>query len=360
MWQNRLSDKSDAQIDSFSSRANPETGNAAARGSRMNPNEPVRRTMSLVEWGLLIGLSVLWGASFFFNGVAVKELPTFVVVVDRVALAALLLIIVTQIAGIKVPTERPVVIAFFTMAFINNVVPFTLIVWGQSHISSALASILNATTPLFAVIVAHYFTGDEKMSWGRFFGVFIGLAGVTVMVGSDALRSFGVNIAAQLAVLGAAFCYAISGVFARRFRRMGISPIATATGQLTAASIMLVPIMLVVDKPWTLPMPSLQAIGALIGVAVLSTALAYIVYFRILGSAGATNVLLVTFLIPVTAIFLGIFILDEVLLPKHFLGMALIGVGLAAIDGRVFRRLFRKPAEAKPAATRSLEHEAAE
>lgn len=309
----------------------------------MQPLEPVRRTMTLVEWGILVGLSVLWGASFFFNGVAVKELPTMVVVVGRVALAALVLNIVMLLIGLRVPMERPVIRAFYTMAIVNNVIPFTLIVWGQSHIASGLASILNATTPLFTVIVAHYFTGDEKMSWGRFFGVCIGMAGVVIMVGSDALRSLGVNIAAQCAVLGAAFCYAVSGVFARRFRVLGVSPLATATGQLTASSTILVPAMLIIDQPWTLPMPSAAAIGALIGVSMLSTALAYILFFRILATAGATNVLLVTFLIPVTAILLGIFVLDEVLLPKHFLGMGLISLGLAAIDGRILGRLtFRK------------------
>jgi len=312
----------------------------------MQSDAPVRRSMNLLEWGMLLALSVVWGASFFFNGVAVKELPTFTVVVARVALAALILHIVIRIVGLKVPTDRRVVTAFFSMAFINNVIPFSLIVWGQSHIASGLASILNATTPLFAVIIAHYFTGDEKLSWGRFIGVIIGLTGVTIMVGNDALQAFGVNVVAQLAVLGAAFCYAVSGVFARRFRRMGISPIATATGQLTAASIMLVPVMLIVDQPWMLPMPGAETVAALIGVALLSTALAYLLYFRILATAGATNVLLVTFLVPATAILLGIFVLGEVLHLKHFIGMAMIGLGLAAIDGRAFAWL--RPRAARP------------
>lgn len=223
----------------------------------------------------------------------------------------------------------------FGIGLVNNALPFSLIVWGQIHIASGVASILNATTPLFTVIVAHYFTGDEKMSWARLLGVLIGFAGVVIMIGSDTLQPLGVNVFAQLAILLAAFCYAVSGVYARRFRQMGISPMATATGQLTASSIILLPAMLIADQPWTLPMPGAATIAAILALASLSTALAYILYFKILGSSGATNVLLVTFLVPVSAILLGVFVLGETLYLKHFIGMALIGAGLAAIDGRL-------------------------
>jgi drug/metabolite transporter (DMT)-like permease len=176
--------------------------------------------------------------------------------------------------------------------------------------------------------------------------VVIGIAGVAIMIGGDALRSLGVNVLAQLAVLGAAFCYAVGSVYARRFRNMNISPMATAAGQVMASSAMLVPVMLVVDRPWTLPMPSLATIGALIGVAALSTALAYILYFRVLATAGATNLLLVTFLIPVSAIMLGIFILDETLYPKQVFGMLMIALGLSVIDGRVWTFLRRQTLKA--------------
>jgi drug/metabolite transporter (DMT)-like permease len=309
----------------------------------MRQNSPINRSMGLGEWTMLIGLSVLWGGSFFFNGVAIKELPVFTVVVSRIVLAALILLAVMRITGRKMPGDARLWRAFFGLGLINNAIPFSLIVWGQSHIASGVASILNATTPLFTVIIAHYFTGDEKMSWNRLLGVLIGFAGVVIMIGSDTLHALGVNVFAQLAVLLAALCYAISGVFARRFRAMGISPIATATGQLTASSIILLPVLLIVDRPWTLPMPGMATIAALFAVASLSTALAYILYFRILASSGATNVLLVTFLVPVSAILLGVFVLGEVLYLKHFLGMAMIGAGLAAIDGRLpamMRRIF--------------------
>ena len=299
----------------------------------------INKSMTPIEWTLLITLSIVWGGSFFFNAIAVLELPTFTVVVCRVLLAALILLIVMRVMGMRMPTDWRVWAAFFGMGLLNNVIPFSLIVWGQAHIASGVASILNATTPLFTVVVAHSFTSDEKMTPGRLVGVFAGLLGVAVMIGSDGLRALGVDVVAQLACLAGALSYAFAGVFGRRFRRLGIAPMATATGQVTASSMILLPVMLVVDQPWTLPVPSFATIGALVGVAALSTALAYILYFRILATAGATNLLLVTFLLPVSAILLGVVVLDEVLLLKHLLGMVLIGVGLAAIDGRPWRFL---------------------
>lgn len=295
--------------------------------------------MNLLEWGLLLTLSVLWGGSFFFNSVAVKEMPTFTVVVTRVSLAAIILLIATRASSVRMPRDGSIWAAFFGMGFLNNVVPFSLIVWGQAHLASGVASILNATTPLFTVVVAHFCTSDEKMTGGRFVGVLVGLAGVTIMIGGDAITSLGANVIAQLACLAAAISYAFAGVFGRRFKAMGVSPLATAAGQVTASSVMLMPVMLLVDKPWVLPLPSLAAISALVCLAALSTALAYILYFRILATAGATNLLLVTFLIPVTAILLGVLVLGEQLQARHWIGMGLIGLGLAAIDARLWRAL---------------------
>jgi drug/metabolite transporter (DMT)-like permease len=230
--------------------------------------------------------------------------------------------------------ERRVWTAFFGMGVLNNAIPFTLIAFGQAHIASGLASILNATTPLFTVLVAHRLTADERMTKGKLAGVVVGLVGVAVMIGDDALRSLGVNVVAQLAVLAAAISYAFAGVYGRRFKAMGVAPTATAAGMLTASSLVLLPLMLAVERPWTLPTPSAAALAALLALALLSTSLAYILYFRILATAGATNLLLVTFLIPVSAILMGSTILGERLAASHFAGMAMIGLGLAAIDGR--------------------------
>lgn len=314
----------------------------------MSQSSPISRPMTALEWTMLVALAIVWGGSFFFNGVAVRELPVFTVVVARVALAALILLLILRLRGERMPRQRPVWMAFFAMGLLNNVIPFSLIVWGQQHIASAVASILNASTPLFAVVFAHVLTSDEKMTGGRLAGVVIGFIGVAVMIGSDALQSLGIHVVAQLMCLTGAVSYAFAGIFGRRFRAMGVTPMTTATGQVVASSILLLPLMLVIDRPWTLAAPSMAAIGALVGVAALSTALAYHLYFRILSTAGATNLLLVTFLIPASAIILGVLFLDESLLPRHVAGMGLIGVGLAAIDGRPWRAMRRPPA---PAAT---------
>ena len=305
----------------------------------MSGIDEINKTMGVVEWTLLIGLSVLWGGSFYFVGVAVDGLPPFTIVVLRVGIAALALNVAVLAMGLRMPSDRRAWIAFFGMSFLNNLMPFSLIVWGQTHIASGLASILNATTPMCTVVAAHFLTRDEKMNAGKLAGVVIGFAGVIAMIGPEALKGLGVDVFAQLAVLGAAIAYAFAGVFGRRFRRMGMAPLITATGQVTASTLMLVPVALVLDRPWTMPMPTAEIWGAIAGLALLSTALAYILYFRILATAGATNLLLVTFLIPISAILLGATLLGERLAPEHFAGMVLIGLGLAAIDGRPVARL---------------------
>jgi drug/metabolite transporter (DMT)-like permease len=227
------------------------------------------------------------------------------------------------------------------MGLLNNVIPFSLIAWGQSHVASGLASILLATTPLFTVVVAHFLTADERISAARIAGIGAGLAGIVILVGGEALSGLGIAFLAHIGLLGAALFYAFGSVFGRRFRRLGITPLATATGQVTASSILLLPLALAIDQPWTLPLPGISTWLAIGGLALLSTALAYILYFRILATAGATNLMLVTFLIPLSAIILGAAFLTERLAVNHFIGMAVIGIGLAAIDGRIFKLLRR-------------------
>src|SRR5579883_1003703 len=301
------------------------------------PGAIVNRAMTRLEWAMLLALSVLWGGSFFFVGVAIKELPPFTIVLLRVGLAALALNAIVFALGLRMPRESAVWRAFLGMGLLNNVAPFCLIVWGQSHIQSGLAAILNATTPLATVILAHVLTKDEKISGGRLAGVLFGLAGVAIMIGPEALRGIGAGLVAESAILLAAISYACAGIYGRRFARIGVAPLLTATGQVTVSTVVLAPLALIADRPWALAPPSPAAWGAVIAVATLSTALAYVLYFRILASAGATNLLLVTFLIPVSAIALGALVLGERLDPRHFLGMALIGAGLAAIDGRLLK-----------------------
>ena len=306
----------------------------------MNPTA-INRSMGKAEWAMLITLSLLWGGSFFFNAVAVRELPVLTIVAARVALAAIILHLVMRMRGQNFPVGRNALLAFAGMGLLNNAIPFSLIVWGQSHIASGVASIFNAMTPIFTVIAAHFLTSDELLDRRRIAGVLLGLAGVVVMIGSEALHSLGVNVLAQVAVLCAALSYGFAGVFGRRFKALGISPMATATGQVTASSLILVPLALLIDQPWQLAVPGIETIAAVFGVAAFSTALAYLLFFRILQSAGATNISLVTFLIPPSAILLGVAFLGESLLPRHLAGLALIAAGLVAIDGRLLARALK-------------------
>ncbi len=299
----------------------------------------VGQRMGAVEWAMLVALSVLWGGSFFFNGVAVRELPSLTIVLARVGIAALALWAVLAVLRVRMPPVPGLWLAFLGMGLLNNVVPFAFFVWGQHHIASGIAAILNATTPLFTVLVAHLLTPDERLTSGKAAGVVVGLVGVVVMLGADLLAGLGVGLAAQAACLAAALSYAFAGVFGRRFRRMGVPPLATATGQVTASTLVMLPLAVAVDQPWMLTPPGLHTWGALLGIGVLSTALAYVLYFRILAAAGATNLLLVTFLIPVSTILLGSLVLGERLESKHFGGMSLIGIGLALIDGRLLGML---------------------
>ncbi len=297
----------------------------------------IRLQMGAADWALLAALSLLWGGSFFFVEVALAGLPPFTLVWLRVALAAAALHLFLRVTGSGLPAGWRVWAAFFGMGLVNNAIPFSLIVWGQTQIASGLAAILNATTPLFTVLVAHAATGDERITGGRVAGVVVGFAGVAVMLGPEAGVGLGDDLLAQLACLAAALSYAVAGVFGRRFGRMGVGPAQTASGQVTASSLLLLPVVLMVDRPWALALPGADIWAAVFGLALASTALAYIIYFRILATAGATNLLLVTLLIPVTAILLGVFVLGERLEVVHLAGMALITLGLVALDGRPAR-----------------------
>lgn len=300
----------------------------------------INRAMTAREWLLLCTLATVWGATFFFVKLALAELPPLTLVLGRVAIAALVLVVVVRANGLTMPRAPGVLIAFLAMGALNNVVPFALIFWGQTRIESGLASILNGTTPLWAVLLAHVFTRDEKLTPARLAGVMIGFAGLAVMIGPDALRTLGGATLAQIAVVAGTFSYACAGMFGRRFR--ALPPLVTASGQLCGSTILMIPIAALVDQPWRLAMPGVLTWACVLGLATVSTAFAYFLYFRILATAGATNLMLVTFLIPVSALALGIFILGEALTWQQIAGMALIGLGLAAIDGRVFAPI-RKP-----------------
>jgi drug/metabolite transporter (DMT)-like permease len=295
------------------------------------------RAMSREDWAILLFLSVLWGGSFFFIEIALATVRPFTLVLIRVALASAMLWGFLWWRKERLPLPPGAIRAWLVLALLNNVIPFVMFAWAQEEINGGLASILNATTPIWGVLVAHLFTADEKASPGKVAGVLLGFAGVAVLIGPDFLGQLGRGLAAQLACLAATLCYALAGVWARRFRPMGIAPTAVATGQLTAAALVMLPLVLIFEPPWQAAAPSPQAWLSLAALALFCTSLAYILYFRLLASAGATNSLLVTFLIPVTAILLGALFLGERLEWRSFAGMGLIAAGLAAIDGRLFR-----------------------
>jgi drug/metabolite transporter (DMT)-like permease len=299
--------------------------------------QTANRPMSLVAWVMLIALSVLWGGSFIFNQWALDELDPFAVVAGRVILAAIALQVIVRVAGVSMPRDWRAWRPWLVMGIINNVIPFSLIVWGQTEIGAGLASILNATTPLFAVLIAHVATTDERLTANRLAGVLVGFAGVIVLIGTSAFDDLSGNLLAQLALLGASVSYALAGLWGRRLR--GNPPLANATGQVTCSALIMLVLAPIIDGPWKYGSLEGKTIAALLGLALLSTVVGYLLYFRILTSAGATNVLLVTLLIPVSAVVMGALLLDEQIGAVDLAGMTLIGAGLLCIDGRVIRRL---------------------
>jgi drug/metabolite transporter (DMT)-like permease len=313
------------------------------------------------DWSLLGLLSVLWGGSFFFNGVVLRELPPLTVVLLRVALAAMILLPALWAYRIRFPVGLSGSRPFFAIALLNNVLPFSLIVIGQTYIPSGLASILNATTPLFTVLVMAA-AGDEKLHPRRVAGVVTGLIGVIILHGHDLHGQdlhgqdlHGRDLPGQdpgiqagegigiLLCLAAAFSYGLAALYARR-KLSNSPPLATATFQLLASSLMMTIIAAVFERPWQLPVPGATTWLAMMGLAGLSTALAYIVFFQILRRSGSTNVMLVTLLVPVTAILLGYLVLGESISLREIIGALVIGSALLLIDGRVLSFVRRVPA----------------
>ncbi len=301
---------------------------------------PAAPRMTGLDWVYLITLSALWGGSFFFVKVAVTAVPPLTLVLLRVALAALALHAVLRIAGLRIPPGRRAWLDYAGMGILNNVIPFALIFYGQAAIGIGLAAVINGLTPFWTALIARA-TGTERLSAAKLAGVAIGFGGLAVMVGPAAMAGLDASLVAQLAIVGATISYGCSGVFGRRFRAQ--PPLVTATGQLTASSAMMLPLALLVDRPWTLGLPGGEVIAAVAALALVSTALAYILFFRVLASAGATNVSLVTLLVPVSAMLLGVLVLGETVTDRQLLGLALIAAGLAFIDGRLLARLRPAP-----------------
>ncbi len=301
-------------------------------------NRPINQSMTASQWSELVLLSLLWGGTYLYTALALREVDPFTIALCRTGLAVVFLYGAMLIARQSFPLTLSAWAAFAGMGIFNNVIPFSLIMWGQKEISSGLASILIAATPLFTVIVAHWTTDDEKMSVNKIAGVLIGISGVVVLIGPSIWTDTTLTLVSQIAGLGAALSYAIGGIFGRRFAPHGYKPIVLTAGQLTMSTFVLAGISLIFGNPFALASAGMVTWGALLAIAIPATALAYLLYFRILTAAGATNIMLVTLLMPASAIVLGAIVLGERLAWWHFAGMALIALGLAAIDGRLFRR----------------------
>jgi len=297
----------------------------------------INNLMGVREWLMLITLSILWGGSFFFVEVALNDLPTFTIVAIRVLIAAIVLWSVVFVTKLPIPKDAGIWLAFFVMALLNNAIPFSLITWGQTQISSGLASILNASAPFFTLIVAGLLLPDEKVKGLKITGVLAGFIGVAIMIGlPDTQDDY--YILGQLAVLLGGVSYAFAATFGRRFKAFGVQPIVLAGSQSLFAFLIITPLALFVDgvpNPYTV---SVSSVYSLLSLGILSTAIAYILYFKILCSAGALNAILVTLLIPVSGVFLGVFILQETLELVHLVGMGLIAVGLSFVDGRLWKK----------------------
>lgn len=313
----------------------------AAPASDAYRNAMIRTVMNRSDWLVLLTLALIWGGAFFFIGVAVRHVAPLTYVWLRLTIAAAGLWAFLAFRRQPIALPRAAWGSILLLALLNNALPFALFGWGQTHIASGLASILNATTPIWGVMVAHLLTRDERMTGRKLAGVLLGFAGVATMIGPTLLSSLGTSALAQIACVAASLSYALAAVWAKRFRRQGISPISVTTGQLTAGALVMLPLSLLVDRPWTQPAPPIEAWGAIVALALLCTAFGYVLYFRLIERAGATNALLVTLLVPPVAIVLGWLFLAEQLAVQDFAGLALIALGLAAIDGRLLRRLVR-------------------
>jgi drug/metabolite transporter (DMT)-like permease len=295
--------------------------------------------LDATSWGLIAILSILWGGAFALIEVGLRSFPPTTLVFIRIGFAVPPLLLALKLMGEKLPTDFASWRMLAAIGLLNCALPFMLFFWGQQYLDSGYASILNATTPLWSVPIAHFMTSDERATPARIVGVLFGMAGIIVMVGPDASKGLSQNLLAQIACLVSTVFYCIAAIYGRRLSQAKMAPMVIATGQTMMGALFLIPAMMIIDQPLTLPMPRLDASLAGLTLALLSTALAYGLYFKLIDRAGASNAMLVAFIMPILAVLLGIAFLNETLNVGQIAGAALIAVGLATIDGRLFARL---------------------
>lgn len=298
------------------------------------------KDISPLAWGLLALLGLIWGGSFLSIRIALNEVGFLTSVAHRTGWAMVILWSYVLIRRLPVPTDRRIWIGFLGMGLLNNAIPFSLMAWGQLYIESGLTSILNAATAIFGVVLAALFFADERLSARKVIGVTVGFFGVATAIGLEHLLAFDPRSLAQLAVIGGTISYAFAGIWARK-RLSGLKPEVAAAGMLTGSTFIMVPAAWLIEGPITLNLQPITwlAIGYY---TVIATALAYLLYYRILALAGSGTLMLVTLLVPPIAILLGTLFLGETLHPRAYLGFALLALGLIILDGRALRAVDAK------------------
>lgn len=291
--------------------------------------------MGGTEWALLCLHAMLWGSAYFFIAVAKNDLPVLTINALRMVPAVALAMTIVLAMGCRLPVSLRDWGRFTFLALLNNYVPFSLIVLAQHHVTGGMAAVFTATTPLFAIFLAHLLTRDEKLSGPKLFGILMGITGVAILALPDLMGGAQGSLLAKLALVTTAIMYAFGGIYSRRLGHYPPQVIAAAHMLMTLT--IGLPVMLIVDRPWTLPMPSAAALGAVASAGIFASALASIIYFTLIKRAGATNALLVTLLLPLTPMLLGYLVLGETMSGRELIGAAVIGLALLVIDGRLLR-----------------------
>ena len=295
-------------------------------------------------WLLL--LAALWGPSFLFIKVAVEDIPPLTLVVGRVGIAAVLLYLLLRFQGRTLPKFGPTWKHFAIMAFFQNAFPFALFNWGELHIDSALAAILNGTTPLFTIILAHFFVADDRITGSKVVGILLGFGGLMMLIAPSLVGGVQATTWGLLAIALASASYGIAIVYSRLNLR-GQPPLVAPTAQLGLAALYMLPLSLLIEQPYRLPAPALSSLGALLALAVFGTAVAFVVFYHIINRVSATYTSMVTYLVPIVGVFLGIVVLSEQLHWSAYAGCALILIGVMIVNGlfdKPFKRLRRRPA----------------
>jgi drug/metabolite transporter (DMT)-like permease len=286
-----------------------------------------------VELALLMGLATLWGGSYTFIKLGVATIPPVTLIAGRTLIAGLLLLLIMQWRGVRLPNDAATWRRFLFQACLNSVIPWTLIAWAERSVDAGLATILNSTSPIFTFFLTLAIARQDALSWRKLFGVVAGMAGICLIIGVQAFHGIGEQVVAQIAIVTATICYAGGAVFSRGFR--GLDPMAPAAGSLLCGAAILLPISAVFERPWTLA-PSTTSVLALLGLAIFSTAIAFVIYFRLIQTLGSVGTTAQAYLRVPIGVALGVLLLGEKLSPTAWIGLACVVIGVAAmtIPGR--------------------------